>query len=288
MRIRNRKEMVLGFAVIVAIWGIVNFAVAFGAEGAENVAETAETMADPIPLKVTEPVDLLRNADAWYPYLKGREPGEDPAKVFVFEDGTLHVSGEEMGCVTTREAYRDYRLTLEFRWGDRTVAPRVENARDSGLLIHSVGRDGAFGGCWKYSIECNIIEGGLGDFIVVGDGSETYAVTADCTLEEVAGCRAWRANGGEPWTIYAGRINWFARDPQWKDVKDFRGKDDLDRAHGEWNQLEVVAKEDRIEIFVNGTLVNRAYNVKPTGGQIQLQSEGAEIFFRNMKVTPLP
>ncbi|MDO4557405.1 MAG: DUF1080 domain-containing protein, partial [Planctomycetia bacterium] len=217
----------------------------------------------------------------------GRNADEDPAKVFAFEDGVLHISGEEWGCVTTREAYRDYRLSLEFRWGDRTHAPREDNARDSGILIHSVGPDGAFDGSWKHSIECNVIEGGLGDFIVVGDGSEAYSITADCSADEVAGCRAWRENG-EPWTIHRGRINWFDRDPDWKDVRDFRGRNDLDRPHGEWNRIEIVAAGDQIEVYVNGKLVNRAYDVKPEGGQIQLQSEGAEVFFRNMVLTPLP
>ncbi|MDD3470289.1 MAG: DUF1080 domain-containing protein [Thermoguttaceae bacterium] len=244
--------------------------------------------ADPKPRVVTEPIELIngKNMDGWYTFLRGRQVGEDPNGVFTVRDGMIRVSGEELGCITTCEGFQDYRLILEFKWGDKTTAGREKNARDSGLLIHSVGKDGAFGGCWKYSIECNIIEGGLGDFIVVGDGSETYAVSANAAPEKCAECWVWQKDG-EPRTIHGGRINWFGRDPDWKDVTDFRGRNDLDRPHGEWNRIEVVAKGGCIDVYINGTLVNQGFDAKPATGQIQLQSEGAEIFFRRLTLLPL-
>ena len=47
--------------------------------------------------------------------------------------------------------------------GQETCSPRVNNARDSGILLHSTGEDGAFSGIWMHSIECQLIEGGTGD-----------------------------------------------------------------------------------------------------------------------------
>ena len=39
---------------------------------------------------------------------------------------------------------------------------------------------------------------------------------------------------GEARMFPPGRINWFDRDPQWKDMKGFRGKHDLEKPLGEW------------------------------------------------------
>jgi hypothetical protein len=39
---------------------------------------------------------------------------------------------------------------------------------------------------------------------------------------------------------------------------------------------------------VNGTLVNEGTAPFPTEGKILFQSEGAEIFFRNITVQPIP
>jgi len=95
------------------------------------------------------------------------------------------------------------------------------------------------------------------------------------------------SRGGEPLTIHEGRIDWFARDPNWEDVKGFRGKNDIEKPVGEWNRMECIAEGDKISIILNGTLVNQALNVKPSKGRIQIQSEGAEIFYRRVDLTPL-
>lgn len=237
-----------------------------------------------------KPIHLFngRNLDGFYTYLRDRGRDNDPNHVFSVTDGAIHVSGTEWGCITTRDEYENYHLAVEYKWGQITCPPRVNNARDSGVLLHSVGKDGVFGGAWMCSIECNVIEGGTGDFIVVGDGSDRYALTASVLPEKSAGCYVYDPKeAGNVATIHGGRLNWFARDPAWKDVKGFRGKSDLDKPAGEWNRLECLAVSDRILVKLNGVLVNSCREVKPNRGRIQLQSEGAEIFFRRVDLTPV-
>lgn len=230
-----------------------------------------------------------RNLDGFYTFIRDRGRDSDPKHVFSVADGAIHVSGEEWGCITTREEFENYRLVVEYKWGQVTWTPRTNNCRDSGILLHSVGEDGAFGKTWMYSIECNVIEGGTGDFIVVGDGSDTYSVTAPVCPEKSAGCYIYDPKeAGPTGTIHSGRINWFARDPEWQDVKGFRGKADIEKPIGEWNRVECLAVGDRIVVKLNGVLVNSCRDVKPRRGRIQLQSEGAEIFFRRVDLTPVP
>lgn len=226
-----------------------------------------------------------QSLEGWYTFLQDRGRDKDPLDVFTIVDGMIRISGEEWGCITTNEEFSNYKLVVEFKWGELTHEPRLENARDCGLLLHSQGEDGGSQGIWMHSIECQIIEGGTGDFIVVGDGSDKFQITSHVNSDK-EGNMFFSQEGRNPQTINEGRINWYGRDPQWKDSLGFRGRNDIEKPAGEWNTLECIVLEDQISIFLNGTLVNRASNVEPSKGRIQIQSEAAEIFFRRVELTP--
>ncbi|TAH39522.1 MAG: DUF1080 domain-containing protein [Planctomycetota bacterium] len=57
---------------------------------------------------------------------------------------------------------------------------------------------------------------------------------------------------------------------------------------GEWNQYEISVDHGTVTLKVNGELLNQATDCWETPGKICLQSEGAEIHFRNIRLTPLP
>jgi hypothetical protein len=227
-----------------------------------------------------------QSLDGWYTFLQNRGRDTDPKEVFTVQDGMIRISGEDWGCITTNEVYENYKLTVEFMWGKLVYEPRLENARDCGILLHSQGEDGGSQGIWMHSIECQVIEGGTGDFIVVGDGSDSFQITSSVSSEKQGGSYIFHPDG-EARTIKEGRINWYGRDPEWKDILGFQGVNDVENALGEWNTLECLVHEDQISIFLNGKLVNEASNVRPSKGRIQIQSEGAEIFFRRVELIPL-
>ncbi len=119
-----------------------------------------------------------------YTWLKDTKR-EDPRKVFTVADGMIHISGDGLGGLVTNKRYRDYHLVLEFKFGERTWQHREQAARDSGCLIHSNGQDGGYEGCWMPSIEVQIIEGGVGDFIAVGGPDESgkrVPISLTCTV----------------------------------------------------------------------------------------------------------
>jgi len=73
-------------------------------------------------------------------------------------------------------------------------------------------------------------------------------------------------------------------------------RQDYEKPNGQWNVLEVIARGDSVTHVVNGETVLRATNVRQvvdgkevplTKGKIQLQSEGAEVFYRKIEVQPL-
>ncbi len=228
-----------------------------------------------------------KNLDGWYTFIKGKGRNIDPNKVFTVKNGLIVITGEEFGCLTTDKEYENYKLVVEFKWGDRTFPPRVGKARDSGVLLHSTGEDGGYSGTWMYSIECQIIEGGTGDLLVVGDGTPEFSLTCPVESEKQNGSYVFKPEG-KPVTINVGRINWYGRDPGWKDVTGFRGTKDIEKQTGKWNRYECIVRGKEILVYLNGKLVNKAIDVHPQKGRIQIQSEGAEIMFRRIELTLLP
>jgi len=173
------------------------------------------------------------------------DPRTDTKGVFRVEDDVIHVSGEEFGCLTTEEDFEDYRLLVEFKWGEKKWPPREKVVRDSGILLHGVGPDKV----WTKSIECQIQEHDCGDFYMV-DGT---SIVVDGELQ-----------------------------------KRYKKKTkDAEKPTGEWNTIEVVCDGHKITNIVNGVVVNEGSMASVTKGKIVLQSEGAEVFYRKVELTPL-
>ena len=186
-------------------------------------AATVEPLSAAEAEKVTERIELLTDgniAKHWYTWLKGEGRASDTNKVFTAEGSTLKVSGKVMGCVTTRKAYRDYRLSLEYRFVDNDVQLNKKDARDGGILFHSTGKDGVFWEVWMNSFECNIIQGATGDLIVVGDQKRKPGVyrckgRVDPATKGTESQR-WSQDGDVVEIVNTGRIRRPDVNPEWK------------------------------------------------------------------------
>ena len=208
-----------------------------------------------------------KNLDGFDTFLRSKGLNNDPDKVFQVHDGVIHVSGTDYGYIITKREYQNYHLTAEFKWGEQTHPPRKDLARDSGILFHVEGPDKV----WPKSIEYQIIEGRTGEMILVGDGT------------------SWTRDG-EARTRGETKVTRFARYGQgpWKGVLGARSpENEVERDHGQWNLLELIAEGDRVTFKANGKVVNDGTNVRPSRGRILFQSEGAELFFRNLELRPL-
>ncbi|MFO0909625.1 MAG: DUF1080 domain-containing protein [Isosphaeraceae bacterium] len=266
-----------------SVFLLVSIAVSFGrATAADDVPAFAREVPQ---VKSGEPVLRFNGKDlsGFYVYTKTHKY-EDPKKVFTVHDGLLHISGEDWGGVATGGNFSNYHLITEWKWGEKTWAPRLKAARDSGILIHCVGPDGAAGGQWMESQECQIIEGGCGDLLMVG-GLGKPSLT--CEVRIGPDKQPYWEKGGKPMTRNGGRYNWWGRDPAWKDVLGVRGPRDVEKPAGEWNRMEVICDGDTITNIVNGYVVNVGTKSSVTSGKIQFQSEGAELFFRKIEIRPL-
>jgi len=66
-----------------------------------------------------------------------------------------------------------------------------------------------------------------------------------------------------------------------------RLKDGVEKPVGEWNQYEITCKGNNVKLVINGQVVNEGAESEMTKGKILLQSEGAEVHFRNVELTPV-
>jgi hypothetical protein len=213
---------------------------------------------------------------------------EDPRKVFRVTDGLLHISGDGYGYVRTDQAYRDYHVIVEYKWGKRTDGRKF--VRNSGVLLHGVGPDGGAGGTWMSSVECQLAQGCVGDLIVIrgkDDKQQTIPVQLTSTVVLGPDKRPRWKQGGEPRVFTKGQLWWSLHDPDFKELLDTRGKNDVESPLGEWTKVECLCEGKRITVRVNGTTVNSCYDVFPSAGKILLQSEGFELVVRKFELHPL-
>jgi hypothetical protein len=267
------------------------------------LAAAGQRGAMPPAIVPTEKIVLFNGEDLtnFYTWLVDHKYS-DPNGVFRVVDqidGTpaIRTSGENWGGFATKDAYANYHLVAEFRWGLLTWGTRKARTRDSGILVHCQGPDGNsrenFNGPWMNSIEYQIIEGGTGDFIRVRgynrEGQQNPIPSLTATVR-------WMRNNQYNWDpkgaskvfddTSSGRTNWYGRDPDWVDVLGFRGADDVENPVGKWNKIEIICQGDSIVSILNGRIVNTGTRTSLSSGKILFQSEGAEIFFRRIELHP--
>ena len=213
------------------------------------VAVTAPLRAaDPAPVALFNGKDLT----GWYSYLDKIGRDQDPHGNFKVEDGVIHILGQDFGYIATEKSYANYRLVVEFKWGEKQFAPRATGKRDSGVLYHFP--EGESDKVWPKSLECQVQETDTGDIWCIG------GTTVESPNHSAI---------------------------QWNQQRVYR-TENFEKPHGEWNTVEVVTRGDTIEHYVNGHLVNSGTKATVSHGKILLQSEGAEVYYRRVELTPLP
>jgi hypothetical protein len=192
----------------------------------------------------------------------------------------LRISGEIYGCATTKQEFSNYHFRASFKWGDKKWEPRLTELKDSGILYHSRGPFGVdYWKSWALSQEFQVIEHGIGEYWRIA--TSEIDIRAD---PKAPGALAPKWNPKAPWMEFSGSNN-----------NALAGSDE-DKP-GEWNTLELVCFEDRCVHIANGKVVmalkNARYKeagkvVPMTGGALQIQSEAAEVFYRDIEIRSIP
>jgi hypothetical protein len=124
-----------------------------------------------------------------------------------------------------------------------------ERPGNSGVLLRQVGDDKV----WPKSIEAQLMSGNAGDFWLI-DGAKLD--TPPDRVDPKAARHRLKVKANE-------------------------------KPLGEWNEYEITADKDKVTLKVNGEVLNEGTGAEEVAGPVLLQSEGAPIEFRNIRIKEL-
>jgi hypothetical protein len=162
-------------------------------------------------------------------------------------DGTIRCTGKPNGFLATEKEYGDYVLRVKWRF------PAEGEGGNSGVLLHV--QDEKY---WPTSIEAQLLTGRAGDFWLIYPPEVALDVYKS------------RQDPKEP--------RHYFREPK---------DGDVEKKFGEWNQYEITCQGGDITLVINGRRVNEGKNGNLKKGKISLQSEGSEIFFKDIEIKML-
>jgi hypothetical protein len=189
-----------------------------------------------------------KSLDGWAFIVKPDKDGNraDPKLTWSAKDGALRCTGKPNGAMVTVKEYGDYELRLKWRF------PADGKGGNTGVLLHV--QDDKY---WPTSIECQLLTGRAGDLLLTNPPAAKLSAPkerVDPKLER----RVLRIEPKEP----------------------------PEKPLGEWNELVVVCAGASIDVRVNGAKVNAGTECSFTKGKIALQSEGAEVHFKDIVLKP--
>ncbi len=208
----------------------------------------------------------------------------DPNHVFTIDqvDGApaIHISGNGFGGISTLDEFENFHLRMEFKWGEKRWHPRKDKKRDSGILYYAVGAHGVAYGNWMLSQEFQVQEGDCGDYWSVGGSIIDIAATGSKSEEYVYNPAASLL----PFSYTSDFGRRCIKSP------------DAEKPTGEWNAVDIYCLGGTSVHVMNGQVVMRLFNSRQpfqgreiplTKGKIQIQTEGAEVFYRNIQIEPI-
>jgi len=194
----------------------------------------------------------------------------------------LKVSGEVYGCVYTKQEYENYHLKLKYKWGQKKSDPRKNLLKDSGVLYHSIGEAGKdYWRAWMLSQEFQIMEGHTGDYWAIANSAiDIRAFMPEGTMNPVADAQQpfISIGSGAPYGGFCLR------------------SENRESKISDWTEIELICFAGKSLHVVNGQVVMLLQNsryvvngrtVPLTKGKIQIQSEAAEVYYKDIQLKEL-
>jgi hypothetical protein len=194
-----------------------------------------------------------RDLAGWSHFLA--DPKVRMEDVWSVRDGVLVCKGEPLGFLQTTGEHTSFKLLVEWRWPEGAAA-RLGKTPNSGVLLRVSGEPKAI----PRAYEAQLQSGSAGDL---------YGFWGLPLEGEPARRREARGHA------------------MLGDMVGFTKADAAEKPEGEWNVYEIVVDGPSIVVHVNGKKVNEARGAAVLPGRIGLQSEGGEIHFRRIELTPI-
>jgi hypothetical protein len=196
--------------------------------------------------------------------------GDDFVKVNCDDDtwawngGAAKCTGKPVGVTRTKKPYTNFEMVAQWK--------HLEPGGNSGIFIWST--EEALTGLKpnalpKVGIEVQILDHGF---------KEKY---------EKGGQKAnWFTTNGDVFPVEGSKMTPFP--PVAPDKRRSFPRKELSKGVGEWNHYYIRAINGEVRLWVNGEEVSGGTNCEPRTGYLCLESEGAPIEFKNLRIRELP
>lgn len=173
---------------------------------------------------------------------------------FIIKNGLLVSLGTPGGHLISDAQYENFRFTFQYRF---TGKPG-----NCGALVF-VSTPRALYDMFPKSIEVQMMHENAGDF---------WCIQEDITTPDMEKRRGPK----EKWGVNGDKLR---RIPNLTDG--------TEKPLGQWNSMTIECVKNSIKVWINGVFVNYGYNATAQKGQIALQSEGSEVEFKKIEITPI-
>ncbi|KAA0993108.1 3-keto-disaccharide hydrolase [Dyadobacter aurulentus] len=199
---------------------------------------------------------LLNGKDlkGWHVDVPEMDKDPNVKSPFLIRDGLLVSLGKPGGHLITDDQFENFRLTFQYRFAGKP-------GNCGALVFVSKPRD--LYEMFPKSIEIQMMHQNAGDF---------WCIQENITVPDMEKRRGPK----EKWGVNGDKLR---RVPNLTDG--------TEKPLGEWNSMHIECVKNSIKVWLNGVLVNYGYNATAQKGQIALQSEGAEVEFKEVMVTPI-
>jgi hypothetical protein len=195
-----------------------------------------------------------KDLKGWHVDVPEMDKDANAKSPFLVRDGLLVSLGKPGGHLITDDQYENFRLTFNYRFAGKPG--------NCGALVF-VSTPRALYEMFPKSIEIQMMNQNAGDF---------WCIQEDITVPDMEKRRGPK----EKWGVNGDKLR---RIPNLTDG--------TEKPLGEWNSMVIECVRNSIKVWLNGVMVNYGYNATAEKGQIALQSEGSEVEFKEVKVTPI-
>jgi Domain of Unknown Function (DUF1080) len=184
---------------------------------------------------------------------------------WTWNDGTAHCTGQPVGVIRTKKPFTNFELVAEWR--------HRQPAGNSGIFVWT--SDEALAGLKPGTLPRGGIEVQVLDTAYAKQYEESTGKKAD-----------WFTSHGDVFPVGTAKMKPFP--PTSPSGERSFPKKNLVKDVGEWNHYYVRAINGEVRLWVNGEEVSGGNECDPRTGYLCLESEGAPVEFKNLRIRELP
>ena len=183
---------------------------------------------------------------------------------WTWKDGDVHCTGKPVGVCRTKKQYTNFELVMQWR--------HKQSAGNSGLFVWTpeASLKDLKPGQLPHGIEVQILDHGY---------AEQYQKQTKKKPD-------WFTTHGDVFPVGKSKMKPFA--PTSPNGSRSFPRQNRSKGFGEWNHYYVRGINGELRLWVNGAEVSGGDQIEPKTGYLCLESEGAPIDFKNIRVRELP